>query len=188
MADELECKIAVPDHAPLRDRLRAAGATCLGSALETNRLLDNDAGALLASGCGLRVRTYQVEPGHAVPLPLLTYKGPQRASAYKHRPEIEVRVEDADALIEILHALGYSERIIFEKRRESWSLPGAAIELDEVPRLGRFIEIESAGEERITALLSALNLNSADSIRQSYVAMLAAHVPPGAKPPWVFRF
>ena len=53
---------------------------------------------------------------------------------------------DDDAIDAAFAALGYSRVLSFEKRRESWKLGGCNVELDELPHLGTFVEIE--GPER----------------------------------------
>lgn len=171
MPEELESKVKVGDHDAVRARLKSAGAEYLGRVLETNRIFDDKAGSLLASGCGLRVRECHVLDGIDRPA-TLTYKGPVRDGVFKRRTEIEVAIDDAGAMTEILAGLEFSPRIVFEKRRESWRLKGCEVELDEVPGLGLFVEVEGPNEEAIQGTMSWLGLDSHDSIRSSYIAML----------------
>ena len=72
----------------------------------------------------------------------LTFKGPLEASAFKKRREIELAVSEADGMRRLLEAIGFVEVLRFQKRRESWRLDNCRVELDEVPRLGRFVEID----------------------------------------------
>ena len=173
MPVELECKVRVEDHSGVRAGLKRAGATCVGRVLETNRLFDGANGSLRLSGCALRVRTTTVIDGSG-PGSTLTYKGPRQAGPFKRREEIEVVVEDAVAMVNILGALGLAERFLFEKRRETWTLDACTVELDEVPRLGRFVEVEGPDEGAIRSVLRRVGLEGAASIRESYVSMLAA--------------
>ncbi|MFQ5423160.1 MAG: class IV adenylate cyclase [Phycisphaerae bacterium] len=173
MPVELECKVRVEHHTEVRAGLKRAGATWVGRVLETNRLFDRADGSLRSSGCALRVRTVTVLDGSG-PDSRLTYKGPQQAGSFKRREEIEVVVEDAAAMVDILGALGLAERFLFEKRRETWALDACTVELDEVPGLGRFVEVEGPDEDTIHRVLGRVGLNGAASIRESYVSMLAA--------------
>ena len=63
MPVELECKIRVASHAPLREKLRSAGARRVGSVMETNTLFDRPDCSLQRDGCGLRVRSTVVLDG-----------------------------------------------------------------------------------------------------------------------------
>jgi len=173
MPTELESKIRVDDHGPAREKLRAAGARYVGRVLETNRILDRDDGQLLMAGVGLRIRGIEVLDGDG-PRDTLTYKGAKIPGKFKQREELETEVEDAGALADIFAALGFTDRMVFEKRRESWKLGGCSVELDEVPRLGLFVEVEGPDEGAIDNVLAAIGLIGESSIQESYVALLMA--------------
>ena len=59
------------------------------------------------------------------------------------------------------------------------------IELDELPRLGPFIEIEGPDEKMIRSTMAALDLAGAETINESYVSMVAGL---GAEGPVGLRF
>ena len=61
----------------------------------------------------------------------------------------------------------------FQKRRESWALAGCQVEMDELPHLGTFVEIEGPDEASITAVRDRLALASVPGIIETYIAMLA---------------
>lgn len=187
MPDELESKLRVSEHDSVRRRLREHQAVYVGCVVETNRILDDANGTLFQTGCGLRVRECRVVDGTGQQA-TLTYKGPQRPGPFKRRSEIEVEVVDAAAMIEILGALGFVERFIFEKKRESWRLADCRVELDEVATLGLFVEVEGPNEEAIESTMALLGLGESELIRKSYVAMLAESVPSPANYPLEFRF
>ena len=172
MPVELECKTRIGSLAGVREKLRAAGAEYVGRVLETNRLFDRDDGSLRRAGCGLRVRSVKVLDGTGPPA-TLTYKGPRQESAFKRRVETEVEISDEQGMCGILQALGYSERIVFEKCRESWRSGPCRIELDELPELGAFVEVEGPDEAAIREVLAALRLSEDALIDQSYAAMVA---------------
>ncbi|HVP12045.1 MAG TPA: class IV adenylate cyclase [Phycisphaerae bacterium] len=172
MPIELECKVRVSSHAGLREKMRSAGAVFISKVAETNTLFDLPDRSLQRAGCGLRVRSTVTVEGqdHGA---TLTFKGARTPGAFKRREEIELTVGDAAAMAGVLRALGYTERIIFEKRRESWRLGACRIELDEMPRLGLFVEVEGPDESAIRSALAALGLAENQSIIDSYASMVA---------------
>ncbi len=167
---EIEAKIKVDSHDAVRTRLRELGAVYLGKARETNRILDRKK-KLRKAGCGLRVRQIEVldgDPGSSS----ITFKGSVQPSDLKVRSEINVGVDDAEAAARIFEALGFEPFITFEKIRESWQLGDCRIELDEVPLLGMFVEIEGPSEPAVSKIKSELGFDAAKTITQSYVKML----------------
>jgi adenylate cyclase class 2 len=186
MALEIEAKIKVDSCAGARARLGELGARRVYDVLETNELYDTSDQQLFRRGCGLRIRTCRGEGD--VPRPALTHKGPQQAGLLKSRDEIETEVTDPTALGDILKSLGYVPVIIFEKRREEWELDGLKIELDEVPRLGSYVEIEGPDEASVRALQARLGLGGHPSIQDSYVALLIDHARRNDLPWDVIRF
>jgi adenylate cyclase class 2 len=171
MALEVEVKLQVDSHAAVRERMKERGARFMRRVLETNRLFDTRKGRLRKKGCGLRVRSCRAEEGDAPPA-MLTFKGPRQPGPMKKREEIETILDDAEVFVSILHRVGFAERICFEKRRESWQLGDCSIELDEVPWLGTFVEIEGPDEDRIRDVQRQLGLADHPIIRSSYVALL----------------
>ena len=187
MAIELEIKIRAQSHEPIRQMLRDAGAQYVSRVLETNRLLDLPDGTLSRARCGLRVRAIEVLDGDG-PAATLTYKGPRKAGRFKRREELEVTVEDGAAMLSILQALGYCEKFVFEKRRESWRMDDCRVELDEVPLLGRFVEVEGPTEAAIDAAVERLGLAGQAIEPQSYVGLLTERAGDRASNPREFRF
>ncbi len=196
MSLELESKIAVASHDPLREKLRAAGAAPHGRVLETNRLFDNADQAIFRARCGLRVRSATPLAADApAPPAIFTFKGPQvedplrrEKSAFKRREEIELEISDADGMSRLLEALGYTPWLIYEKRRESWTLGPCKIELDELPQLGLYVEVEGPGDAAIRAALAALGLADQSSITHSYPALIAQHLGESSPRPLTLRF
>jgi adenylate cyclase class 2 len=172
MGTELEAKMQVPDHQPIRARLRANGATRLRACMELNTFFDTPQRTLLAQDKGLRVReTCDFETGgerHVV-----TYKGPQQDGALKNREEIEFVADDGEQASLLLQRLGYAPTLSFEKRRETWRLEDCTVELDELPRLGCFVEIEGPDEEAVLAAREVLELDDRPLIKRSYIAIVA---------------
>lgn len=171
MPVELEAKVKVDSLAPTRQRLLDAGAERLGAVLETNTFFDTADRALLAGDRGLRLRIER-DPETKADQAKVTYKGPRQPGPLKARHEIEFIVADPFAAEALFNALGFRTDISFEKRRESWRLGGCRIELDEMPLLGTFVEIEGPDAESVESVRLELGLSDHALITDSYVEML----------------
>ncbi len=169
---EQEMKIPVPSHAPLRERLAAAGAHLLHPLVfEENWVLDDTAGTLAAAGRLLRVR----RTGERA---LLTVKEPGTfIGGVKSRIERETAVASPEETLAILAALGFAPVRRYQKRRESWALAGVVVALDETPA-GAFVEIEGP-EVSLAAAAATLGLDPGTAVRGTYLdvwtAFRAAH-------------
>ena len=172
MAVEIEVKLSVLELNTPRARLVELGAQRLGKYLETNVFLDTEDRTLLAADEGLRLRhkknleTSQNEF-------IITYKGPRQPGALMAREEIEFTGSDGDQAKAFLAALSFSPTLSFEKRRESWQFADCKVELDEVPHLGTFVEIEGPSEASVESTRKTLRLESLPVITKSYAALLA---------------
>ncbi|HOB76029.1 MAG TPA: class IV adenylate cyclase [Phycisphaerae bacterium] len=174
MATEVEAKLKVDSHEAVRGRLRALGAEPRGQVLEVNHIFDNAHRSMLAGDRGLRLRECRDERGELVRA-VLTYKGPRVPGSIKRREEIEIVVDDPVAAGTMLERLGFVEAVRFEKRRETWRLNGCLVELDEVPYLGLFVEIEGPDEGRIEQVRGELGLSGAPLVHGSYIGLLVRH-------------
>ena len=171
MGNEIEAKMRVPDHGPLRERLRDARATRLGTVMELNTFFDAPDRALLAADKGLRVRyTCDFETGDQ--RHVITYKGPQQEGQVKNREEVEIVADDGEQASLLLQRLGYAPTLSFEKRRETWRLDECEIVLDELPQLGCFVEIEGPDEEAVLEVRESLDLDDRPLVKQSYISMV----------------
>jgi len=178
MPNEIELKVAVADHAAVLAALREAGAEPLGSLLQTDRFFDLPGRHLRQADSALRIRT--LEPAGSIPAGRdlraeVTFKGPRQpnASGLKVRGEVQTRIDDAAALLAIFSACGLRPMLTVQKRRTSFRLGGCAVELDELPALGCFVEIEGPDEQAIAAVRQRLGL-AGEPITRSYVAMVDA--------------
>ena len=139
MAVEREAKMQVKDHEQIRARLRELEAVRVGRVLESNTFFDSDDRRLLAGGQGLRIRRERSLDGDKAQRAKLTFKGPRQPGVLKTREEIEIGISDADAMEQVIEKLGLALVLRFEKRRETWTLDGCEVVLDELPRLGLFV-------------------------------------------------
>jgi len=174
MAVEIEAKMKVDDLSVVRERLKAAGASPLGEVLEKNLFFDTDDRSLLAADQGLRIRASIDAVGHRENL--VTFKGPRQHGPLKRREETEVTVGDFAAAALLLERLGFMRILSFEKRRQSWSFGGCRVELDELPYLGPYVEIEGPKEDTVMRVRETLLLTDRPMVRASYIAMLMTYL------------
>ncbi|MEO6325802.1 MAG: class IV adenylate cyclase [Thermoanaerobaculia bacterium] len=160
---EIETKFRLGDRADFESRLRALGGTAGPTEFESNVLLDDKEGSLLASGQALRVRD---AAGRGV----LTFKGKATLDrGLKSRVELETRIAQREVVEQIFAELGFAPVFRYEKRRTTWrfSDPGLPlVVVDETP-IGLFAEIE--GEEpAVRALAVRLAIPEDQMIAASY--------------------
>lgn len=175
MAKEIEIKYAVEDLATVRRKLLAAGARHLGTVEQSDAYFDTPDRRLLAADSGLRLRTTRclrrgaekIEAGA-----LLTFKGPaRRGGRAKVRTERQTHVGDPAVVAEILAACGLGEMVTIVKRRCSYRLGRCRVELDRLPILGCFVEIEGPSAKAIHAAAGRLDLRG-EPIKTHYVNLL----------------
>jgi len=171
---ETEGKFHVDSHDCVRGRLAEVGAVRVGAVLECNRIFDRPDASLASADCGLRVRT-MTAPDGTLRATTLTFKGPRQPGPFKRREEIETTVGAADSVCAILRSLGFVEAVSYEKRRETWRLGDCTVELDELPHLGCYVEIEGPDEAAVHRVRESLGLSGAGSIRETYVALVSRH-------------
>ena len=169
MATETEAKIRVADHEPTRARLIKLGASSQGQQVHADIYFDTAEDSLRKTDTALRLRcTGQTG--------VLTYKGPREESPYKQRQEIQSAVANPQAIKSLLEQLGFTQSLLLEKSRESWLLDRCRVELDILPLLGSFVEIEGPSQEDITGVIEQLQLDSSDSITTPYPTLVREHL------------
>lgn len=187
MPNEIEAKFKVDSHDPIKRKLRALGAAYCCAVIQEDNYFDTSTRALLADKVGLRVREIEVlraaKGARPDDRPQLTYKGPLQARRRaKVRREIQTHFETPGAVEQVLQALGHERVMSYQKLRTTYRLGRCLVELDEVPLLGSFVEIEGPSERQVFAVAAKLGL-PAESIKISYSLMLAeACLAKGRKP------
>jgi adenylate cyclase class 2 len=172
-AHETEAKIKVPDFGPVREALARSGAEHRGTFVQTDTYFDSPRSHLLEGGRGLRLRQFEHVDGDVEPdvRPLLTYKGPvDAASRFKRREETQTHLDSPGQMCRILEILGVEPVAILQKRRSSYRLGACLVELDELPALGCFVEIEGPDESAIDEVCRALGLTG-EHIHASYLSL-----------------
>ena len=180
MGDETEAKFRVPDFAAVRRALRKAGAGYLQTVIQTDRYFDTPDRSLLKSDRGIRIRAVRClrSAGHRPDSrPQLTYKGPGRkGGAAKVRREIQAHVDSPEVVEKILETCGLEMALSVQKRRATYRLGRCTVELDELPLIGRFVEIEGPDEGAVLSAARRLGL-TAEPIKDHYIDLLSRRCP-----------
>ncbi|HEX7010951.1 MAG TPA: class IV adenylate cyclase [Phycisphaeraceae bacterium] len=174
MSIEIEAKMRLPDLEAIEHKLQEASAQWVTELMEVNTYFDTPQGQLKSTDQGLRIRLEQ--PSDAPPRVVLTYKGPRAHGQLKSRSEVELAVENERDAAQLLAALGYQPVLSFQKRRRRWQLDSCLIELDTLPYLGDFIEIEGPSEQAVLTVRQKLGLEDLPLISASYITMLQTHL------------
>jgi adenylate cyclase class 2 len=175
MAVELEAKMSVESFDSVLVRLREAGATRVGDHFEVNTFFDTPSRTLTQAKHGLRLRV-QRDGATGALRSVITWKGRQHPGPLKSREEVEFEALPGDAAALLFERLGYLRTFSFEKRRETWRLDACTVELDELPLLGKFVEIEGPDEQTIFASREQLGLADRPIEKRGYVALLMNHL------------
>lgn len=175
MPVEIEAKMAVPSLDVVRGKLRELNAEHKGRTMETNTFFDTEDRSLLAADEGLRLRR-NLNVDTNADEHVITYKGPRLHGVLKSRDEVELTVTSSDDAAQLLERLGFVRMLTFEKRRESWTLGGCKIELDELPYLGAYVEVEGPDEQSVLGVREKLGLADRPIIKSSYIGMLMGYL------------
>lgn len=163
---EIECKFLLRDLGPIRQKLIDLGAK-LGKdrVYERNIRYDNAWDGLKLQRKLLRLR----QDTRA----RLTYKGELEEaveSEARIRKELEMEVEDFETAAAILELVGFEQKQVYEKYRETFELGRVEVVLDEMP-FGDFVELE--GEERdIRETAGILGLTWSKRILDNYLTIM----------------
>jgi adenylate cyclase class IV len=90
--------------------------------------------------------------------------------------------------VPLLRALGFERVLLFEKDRDSWRLGDCLVELDTLPELGCFLEIEGPSEEAVRGVQRQLGLSDLSPLRPSYSQMVAEYLARAPRPGKDLRF
>lgn len=160
MQTEIEAKFLNIDLDEIREKLKAAGAK-LEHPMRLMRRKNFDFNDLSLEKIGGWVR--------------LRDEGDKITLAYKqlnHRgldgtKEVSVEVSDFDETSLLLEQIGLEQKSYQETKRESWTIQGVQVELDEWPWVKPFIEIEAPNETLLYDIADILGVNRADALHGS---------------------
>jgi adenylate cyclase, class 2 len=167
---EIEAKLKVDSFKKIEKRLKALGAEFLRERLHTDAYFDDEKLSLRKSDSALRLRHQLIGKRDQI---VITFKGPRRKGRFKQRQEIQFEVGNGELAEMFFAAIGYKRTIIYQKKRRVWHYRDCEIALDEVPFLGRFVEIEGPGEKKIAVVQKKLGLEDLPHIHNSYAVMMA---------------
>lgn len=171
---EIEVKVELDDPKRVERSLIAFGATPIGIVEQADTYYnapDRDFGK---TDEALRIREEDKEF-------YLTYKGPKLDKVSKTRTEVEVSINDAYNMGEILSAFGFTPVRNVVKKRKKYRLGELVISLDEVRGLGSFMEVEFMAKdsqsnneklESIFKFIEKLGISRNSTIRESYLEMI----------------
>jgi adenylate cyclase class 2 len=149
-ATEFEAKILDVEPAEMRARLARAGAEHLGDRLQRRYVYDIPG----RTGAWVRLR----DTGSEVTLCVKEI----HSDAIDGVSETETTVGDFDTANALLAKLGYRPKAYQENRRSSWTLAGAAVEIDAWPLIPPYVEIEGKSAEHVRATAVALGFSLAE--------------------------
>lgn len=154
---EIEIKVLGINKRVLERRIRALGGRRIGGGMMTVRHFDFPDGRLRAGGKLIRVRT--VGCGTCE----FAYKGPRiEIGKCKMREEIQTLVVNPKAVCRILQMAGMKETFYCEKKRTSWAVGKARIDIDKYPKGIIYAEIEGRSEKLVYGALERLGLRESE--------------------------
>ena len=163
---EVEVKFRIQDLRSLTRQLSKNGFRLVTPRThEMNTLYDTPKGTLRERGELLRIRKYG-------DVWRVTHKARGNTGKHKTRVETETKVQEGEALAEILKSIGLIASFRYEKFRTEWSDGTGHVVLDETP-IGNIAEIEGP-PEWIDATATKLGIDHADYITDSYAQMFFA--------------
>ncbi|NMB75819.1 MAG: class IV adenylate cyclase [Myxococcales bacterium] len=165
---EVELKSRVRSLSDIRRQVARLGGVRVGKQIERDVYYRHPGRDFGLTGEALRVRSAGQES-------FVTYKGPRQPGIAKTRPEVQVTVGSARLMSNILQKLGFRVFGRVRKRRETYTLSGITVCLDQVEGLGSFVELEIIGTDRTAAqrrlLALARKLSLSGFLRESYLSM-----------------
>ncbi|MFQ5833019.1 MAG: class IV adenylate cyclase [Candidatus Thorarchaeota archaeon] len=184
---EVEVKIPVGNLEQLGDSLEHIGAERLNSETQIDTYYDHPCRAFQQTDEAIRLRSripYSRRSSEPVdesrPLYELTYKGSKFDPSSKTRVELSVGLDELDIAKSILTHLGFKPVAEIVKKRVFYSLDDLTLSLDDIERVGEFLELErvvtSKNEiepvrAKMFQILIKLGLDPEASIRESYLEL-----------------
>jgi|WetSurMetagenome_2_1015567.scaffolds.fasta_scaffold873552_1 adenylate cyclase, class 2 len=169
MSIEIEAKLKVDSLELVEQKLKLLGGEFVAEQLQSDEHFDDAKSSLKNSDRCLRLRKQQISDNIKY---LLGYKGAKEKSNFKKRQEIEVEIKNAEALKQLLSAIGYESKLCVEKKRRLWRLGGCEVALDELSVIGSFVEIEGPGDKEIADVQNKLGLSEIPHIKESYACLV----------------
>ena len=177
---EVEIKLPVTDRNIIEDKLKQLGFEAGDLVEERDIYFTSDLYDFKQADKALRIRkTKNIKTDKTQAF--LTYKGNRLDKISMTREELETGIEDGDVGEKILKSIGFRAVSPVCKLRQYYFLGELTVCVDQVDRLGVFLEAEiivSSEEERESALqqienfLEKLGYSMEETTRVSYLSML----------------
>jgi adenylate cyclase, class 2 len=176
---EIEQKFLCPDFAAIEERLSEWQARRGEEQIEADHYVNAPDRDFARTDEAFRLRRIDTKN-------FLTYKGPKQPGNVKVRTELEIRLRDGDEaaeqIMQLLAHLGYRPVAVVRKQRRHYHLErggfAMTVCLDEVERLGRFVEVEIVAPEKQAEAARSLLAETAAALglteleRRSYLNLL----------------
>ena len=163
---EIEVRILDVDVPEVRMRLKQIGAKKVFDGKVHTNIFDFGKKSLKKKNQMLRLRTLGNTNA-------LCYKGQQNASKkFKCKEEIEVLVDNFENAALILQRLGFKKDWEYTKRRESYKIGKAVVEIDKYAQIPALIEIEAPTEKDVVATVKKLGYEMKDTTNVSFPEIL----------------
>lgn len=166
---EIEAKAAVENIEEVEQKVLEAGGKYIRTETQKDIYFAHPSRDFVDTDEALRIRAVGKER-------ILTYKGPKIDELTKTREEIEIKLEDAAPMAEMLNRLGFTEVASVVKTRSHYTLGDYMVAIDEVDGLGHFIEIEKHADsyrpEELVEMLKSLGIEESRMERKSYLELL----------------
>jgi adenylate cyclase class 2 len=170
---EIEAKLKVESFEPVQKRLVECGASVSALTAQTDAYFDTAERSLTRADEALRLRRQSDGRRERV---ILTYKGARQTSDFKRREEVNLEVRDAAAVERLLEGLGYHKALAFNKKRQTWLLDDCEVALDELPLIGKYVEIEGPDSSHIARVQDMLGLGRVGHVQDSYACLIQAEL------------
>lgn len=160
---EIEVKFYLNSIKPVRNYLVKHKAASKGRLFESNIRFEDAEDGLSKKSSLLRLRKDDKTT--------LTYKSkpPVSNDQYKVHNELEVHVSDFDKMKTILESIGFHQKQIYEKWRETFIINKTTVCIDQMP-FGDFLEIEGEMDD-IKSLAHAMALDWEKRIILNYIEL-----------------
>jgi adenylate cyclase class IV len=161
MPNELEAKFKIEesDICDLQAKILSLGALYKGKRKEINEFFDSKDERLNKAGLLVRLRTINwIGKGDSEYV--ITYKGRQNS------------VSNPESAVKVFNIMGYVKNFSFEKKRRCYTLGDCLIEIDELPKLGFFCEIEGPTQKAIERVMVRIGFADAKLINKGYGTLI----------------
>ncbi len=166
---EVEIKLKA-DHNSVRKQLKKLNADFIKNEVNNDIYFQHPNRDFIAEDRTLRIRSTNTET-------IMTYKGPKLNKESKSRKEINIKIDNYDNILDVLDELDFKKSGSVYKQREYWRINNIIITLDNIEKIGEYVEFESEIEDeseldnevsKLKALIRNLELDPDKQIRDSY--------------------